>query len=70
MGQSGKRVRPKVHFAMGISGAPQHLAGIRGADTIIAINVDRHAPIFHAATYGAVADLFDIADELAKRFDS
>ena len=68
VGQSGKTVKPKVYLALGISGAVQHLAGMQNADTIIAINTDREAPIFRVAHFGAVADLFDVADELAKRY--
>ena len=66
VGQSGKTVRPRVYLALGVSGAVQHLAGIRGADTIIAVNTDPTAPIFHFAHYGAVADLLDVARDLPR----
>jgi electron transfer flavoprotein alpha subunit len=66
VGQSGKTVKPRVYLALGISGAVQHLAGMRSADTIIAVNTDAEAPIFGVAHYGAVADLFDVADELER----
>src|SRR6185503_12245042 len=67
VGQSGKTVKPKVYLALGISGAVQHLAGMQKADTIIAVNSDPEAPIFSVAHYGAVADLFDVADQLEQQ---
>jgi electron transfer flavoprotein alpha subunit len=69
VGQSGKTVKPRVYLAFGISGAVQHLAGMRTAETIIAVNTDREAPIFGVAHYGAVADLFEVADELEQVLD-
>jgi electron transfer flavoprotein alpha subunit len=70
VGTSGKVVRPKIYLALGISGAYQHLAGMRGADTIIAVNRDSAAPIFDVAHYGIVGDMFDVLGPLQQRLSS
>ena len=67
VGTSGKSVKPKVYLAFGISGAFQHVAGITGAGTVIAVNKDRKAPIFRVADYGVVDDLFNVVGALKEK---
>ncbi|QTA90056.1 electron transfer flavoprotein subunit alpha/FixB family protein [Desulfonema magnum] len=68
VGVSGKTVKPKIYIALGISGAFQHQAGMKNADTIIAVNTDAAAPIFSVAHYGIVGDLLQVIPVLTEKF--
>lgn len=70
VGKSGHTVKPKLYLALGISGAPEHTEGMRGAGLIVAVNTDRQAPIFRVAHYGIVADVLDLMPALTAAIES
>jgi electron transfer flavoprotein alpha subunit len=69
IGSSGQTVAPKLYLALGISGAIQHVVGMKGARTVVAVNKDANAPIFEVADYGIVGDIFEVIPALAEELE-
>ena len=70
VGYSGNRVKPKLYIACGISGAPQHQAGMKESEMILAINSDPSAPIFNIADYGIVGDMYEVIPQMIEKINS
>jgi electron transfer flavoprotein alpha subunit len=66
VGKSGMTVKPKLYLALGISGAPEHVEGMKNSSLVVAVNTDPHAPIFNVAHYGVVADVLEVVPALTE----